>query len=61
MTWAGPDEHRCVRDDGTEVDGEWVMCCGGWLYGPCEDPACGGTCEFKGECECDCHKGTGAP
>lgn len=49
-------EHHCVQDDGTVLDDEWTMCRGGWLYGPCEDPGCGGTCQLNGDCECECHK-----
>lgn len=37
------------------------MCFSGFIYGPCEDENCGGSCEFKGECECQCHATTAAP
>lgn len=37
-------------------DGDWWDCCDGTVYGPCEDPACGGACEYKGACEHHCHK-----
>lgn len=39
-------------------DGDWWACIGGLLYGPCESDRCGGVCEFKGECDHDCHKPT---
>lgn len=38
-----------------DLDGEWWMCVGGRVYGPCEDEHCGGVCELKGDCRHSCH------
>lgn len=53
------EPHRCERD-GSPLDGDWWACFDGTLYGPCEDPGCGGVCEMAGDCECRCH-GEGEP
>lgn len=37
-------------------DGDWLDCCNGTVYGPCEDEGCGGVCEPKRECTCECHE-----
>ena len=53
---AGQPEHVCVSD-GIRLDGEWYLCSnGGYVYGPCEDPECGGCCEYKSDCRCECHR-----
>ena len=43
--------HTCTPDG----DLAWLECLGGEIYGPCEDPYCGGTCERQGPCDCTCH------
>lgn len=42
-------------EDGCGFDGELFMCIDGRVYGPCSHDACGGVCEYHGECECECH------
>lgn len=44
----------CLRCDNAE--GFWICLDGGETsYGPCEDDNCGGACEYKGRCDCECH------
>ena len=46
---------RIARDCDCGLDGEWISCCYGAIYGPCEYETCGGVCEYKGQCTCACH------
>lgn len=50
---------RCIDADGLAIEGDYVTCARGVLWGPCEHPDCGGSCSIQGDCECACHaKGT---
>ena len=44
--------NSCSDDVPFETEG----CIDGGWYGPCGSEFCGGICEYKGDCPCQCHK-----